>query len=275
MLKRVIGAGACIALLAIATDAAAQVKATMVLRSGERLDGQLVDFSMRRGFTFRVGGQDRRVEKADVAVIDFVGDGSAEANDFVQEQLRNGKHVIELRSGERVSGNIFDIGRRNPLRIDFDTTSGQRPFDSDDVARIYLGTSRGGGGTPVTPADPAEPGAIVVPGNQQWVPTGLIVRRGETISLRSSGEIQLSANSNDKARPAGAMSGRRAPGSPLPEELAGALIARIGNDPPFALGNLNTSRMPAAGPLYLGVNDDAVGDNSGQFNVVITRPGRR
>jgi hypothetical protein len=71
------------------------------------------------------------------------------------------------------------------------------------------------------------------------------------------------------------MSGRRAPGSPLPEELAGALIARIGNNPPFALGNLNTSRMPQAGPLYLGINDDAVGDNNGQFNVVITRPGRR
>jgi hypothetical protein len=32
--------------------------------------------------------------------------------------------------------------------------------------------------------------------------------------------------------------------------------------------------MPASGPLYLGVNDDALADNSGQFNVVVTRPRR-
>jgi hypothetical protein len=140
-----------------------------------------------------------------------------------------------------------------------------------------MGTSRdtGTGVTPTQPSQPSEPGAIVVPGNQQWVPTGLVVRRGERLSIRSSGEIQLSANANDKARPAGAMSGRRAPGSPLPEELAGALIARIGNNPPFALGNLTSSVMPTGGPLYLGINDDAVGDNGGQYEVVITRPGRR
>jgi hypothetical protein len=64
-------------------------------------------------------------------------------------------------------------------------------------------------------------------------------------------------------------------GAPLPQELAGALVARIGNGRPFAIGNNTTVTMPDSGQLFLGVNDDSLGDNAGQLNVSIQRRSRR
>jgi hypothetical protein len=59
-------------------------------------------------------------------------------------------------------------------------------------------------------------------------------------------------------------------GAPLPRQFAGALIGRIDNGQPFGIGNQASLRMPASGILYLGVNDDIVSDNSGQFDVVVS-----
>ena len=104
----------------------------------------------------------------------------------------------------------------------------------------------------------------------------MIVRRGETLTFQTTGEVQLSGDGNDKAHSAGAYSQRRpGAGAPLPQELAGALVARIGNGQPFAIGNNTVVTMPEAGQLFLGVNDDSLGDNAGQFNVSIQRRSRR
>lgn len=274
MLKRVIGALACTAVLLFAAPAYAQESATLVLRSGERVSGELVDLNAR-GFAIRVGGELRRVNKADVAIVEFSGAGGAALNSDWTSKVNSGQQAVQLRSGEMVAGNLYDISGTHPLKITIDTPSGRREFNSSQVGRLYLNTQGTSAvATGGTSSQPSVPGAIVVPGNQQWVATGLTVRRGETINFQMTGEVQLSASANDKAQPAGAMSQRKAPGSPLPNEFAGALIARIGNGQPFAIGNQTAVRMPESGPLYLGVNDDAVGDNSGQFNVVVTRPRR-
>ena len=45
----------------------------------------------------------------------------------------------------------------------------------------------------------------------------------------------------------------------------------IYNGEPFGIGNQMSLTIPATGTLYLGVNDDNVSDNSGQFQVVISR----
>jgi hypothetical protein len=68
------------------------------------------------------------------------------------------------------------------------------------------------------------------------------------------------------------LSQRRAPGSPLPQNFAGALIAKVGNSAPSPIGD-NTApvTMPADGQLYLGINDDDVNDNRGEFIVQVTR----
>jgi hypothetical protein len=66
-----------------------------------------------------------------------------------------------------------------------------------------------------------------------------------------------------------------AAGAPLPQNFAGALIARIGNSAPFPIGDQTTVTMPANGQLFLGINDDHVQDNSGGFRVNIQRQNRR
>ena len=62
----------------------------------------------------------------------------------------------------------------------------------------------------------------------------------------------------------------------MPNVLAGALIGRIGpNGQPFAIGSGVSVPMPAAGQLFLGINDDGMDDNQGEYRVDITRTSRR
>lgn len=276
MVKRSVFLVALICALAVAGTVQAQVNATLVLKSGERLDGQLVDLG-GIGLTFRHGGTDRQVPPGDVALIAFEG---APERALTQEDIRNlneGRHVIVFRDGRVVVGRFADVGERNPLRITVETTSGSTNYRSDEISRIYMAVPSGTASstTAATPAQPSVTGAIVVPSTQQWVATGLTVRSGRVYQITTTGEIQLSADPNDKAAPAGSLTGRRAPGSPLPGDLAGALIGRIGNGEPFGIGNLTSLKMPGSGPLYLGINDDSLGDNRGQFEVVIKSPTRR
>jgi hypothetical protein len=52
---------------------------------------------------------------------------------------------------------------------------------------------------------------------------------------------------------------------------AGGLIARIGDSGPFFLGDGGAlGQVPASGRLFLGVNDDHLPDNRGEFRVTIT-----
>jgi hypothetical protein len=272
MVKRSIVGLACAAVLAFAATAQAQENATLTLKSGEKFTGQLVDLG-GIGLTFRYGGSDRQFPPGEVAVIEFEG---APPHTLTADQLRelgNGQHVIIFRDGHAVVGHFADVGERHPLRITLQTPSGTTNYHSNEIWRIYMAAPPGAARetSSSTAAQPSVPGAVVVPGTQQWVPTGLTIRRGERVSFNATGEIQLSTDTNDKAQPAGALSQRKVGGAPLPTEFAGALIARIGNGEPFAIGNQTSVTMPASGPLYLGVNDDSLGDNTGQFNVVITR----
>ena len=79
---------------------------------------------------------------------------------------------------------------------------------------------------------------------------------------------------NDTATAAGSPD-RKAPGAPLPNANAGALIGRVGtNGPVFAIGDQNSLTVQESGQLYLGINDDQTSDNRGEFRVKIQRAGR-
>jgi hypothetical protein len=274
MTKRILLA--IVAVVALASAAGAQEAATIVLRSGERVSGQLVDHG-GSGFRLSVGGADRNIPTGEVAVIEFAASGNPALSNDMVSRLNNGQHVVVLRNGQQFAGNLYDIGGTTPLRITVDTDSGRRELASSEVARIYLAPVGGGGTSGTTGAQPSgTPGNIAVVANQTWTPTGLIVRAGEVLTSQTTGEIQLSGDPNDKAHSAGAYSQRRpGPGAPLPQELAGALIGRIGNGQPFAIGNNTSVRMPESGQLFLGINDDSVGDNAGQYSVSIQRRSRR
>ena len=119
-----------------------------------------------------------------------------------------------------------------------------------------------------------EPDGVIVKAAERWTSTGVYVRRGDVVRIDSSGTVQLSADAADTSSPGGAGSGRRAPSAPLPDRPAGGLIARIGNSAPLFVGADSTVRANASGLLYLGVNDDHVSDNRGEFRVKVTVPPR-
>jgi hypothetical protein len=274
MLKRTILAT--VAACALAVGIQAQENATIVLRSGERVTGQLVDMG-GAGFAVRVNGQDRNIAKNDVAVIDFGGSGDVSDADWAK--VNNGEGVL-LRNGQAIAGQVFDIGGTTPLRVTVKTSSGDRNVNSSEVSRIVLARPGGSGaaatsGTANTAGVPDGQG-IAVPANQAWTATGITVRRGEVMSFNTTGEARLSNDPADIAGSAGARSQRKAPGAPIPGAFAGALIARVGSSGEvFPIGDQSTVTMPASGQLFLGINDDQMADNSGGFRVNVQRSGRR
>ena len=111
------------------------------------------------------------------------------------------------------------------------------------------------------------------PSNVQWTNTGINVGRGQSLRFEPSGEVRLSFNGDDIARPAGALSNRHSGSAPIPTIPAGALIGRINNGQPFSIGDPTQAiQMPENGRLFLGVNDDHAGDNSGNYVVRIWEP---
>lgn len=91
------------------------------------------------------------------------------------------------------------------------------------------------------------------------------------MSFNTTGEIQLSGDAADIAGAAGSKAARRSANAPLPRILVGAVIGRIDNGRPFAIGDRTSIQMPESGRLSLGINDDHLADNSGEFRVEISR----
>ncbi len=257
--------------LVLSTSASAQVGATFVLRSGEKVGGELVDMNAR-GLVANVGGSERAWSIGQVAVVDFVGGG----NNFPSGEVNKtgSGHVLALRNGSVVVGQLTDIGGRSPLRITFNSGGSDRDYSSNEVARIYFARPSGSGsgsgsGSASGSLEPGR-GEIRVPATSRWVSTGINVGQGQTVNIMTTGEVRLSSDPDDIATPAGSKKGRYANNSPLPSSLAGALIGRINNGPPFGIGDQPSFPSPGTGALYLAVNDDALNDNAGEFGVTIT-----
>ena len=133
MLKRpLIACLLCLSSFLFAMSATAQEGATLVLKSGERIGGSLIDLN-GAGFIMRVNGQERRIGMNDVAVVEFTG---GDANGDVLARLGSGQQVVVLRNGQAIEGRLHDVGGTHPLRITVNTSSGARDFSSNDVAQI-------------------------------------------------------------------------------------------------------------------------------------------
>jgi hypothetical protein len=220
------------------------------------------------GFTMTVGGSDRQVPEEDVAEIEFDDLGRPVGS---ADSTTPPKPAVWLRNGDIVEGQLYDIDGGRPLRVTLKTSAGERQFSSADIRRIVLeapsttlGVIGGAGGGPLR-------AGIDVPANAAWIPSGVVVRRGEVLTLSATGQIQLSADAEDIAGPAGARSQRTAADAPLPEVPVGALIAKIGDGVPFPVGDAISQTMTAAGPLFFAVNDGRRADNAGAFRVTIER----
>ena len=268
MWKRTLSA-CCAAVLLVTSAAYAQDRATLTLRSGERVSGQLVDLG-GIGYTVGVNGIERQIPQNDVSVIDFTGGTMSDA-DWAKF---SGTSQVVLRSGQTFDGSLYDISGTTPLKLTIRTSTGERQVASSDVARIVMSRPEAAVGTsgtnPAVTATASASDPITVQANQPWTATGITVRKGQTVTLSTSGEIQLSANVNDVAGPGGSKTGRTAANAPFPKAPAGALIGRIGpNGGIFSIGASTSFVMPADGVLFLGINDDSFADNRGNFQVVI------
>jgi hypothetical protein len=266
--KTLMFCGVALASLVLSGAASAQENATIVMRSGERQVGELVDLG-GVGFTLRVGGQDRQIPVNDVAAVEFQPGVASAA---VQSKVSTGQSVVVLRSGEVIDGRLFDIGGTHPLRVTVDTPSGRRDYTSNDVAGVYYGGATAGAvatsGQAAAVAG-TNAGTFTVPANQAWTNTGIRVNRGEQISFQGTGDIMVAQGAS-----AGVGGSPITPGGrlPAPGTGVGTLIGRVGNSAPFVIGsNTGPIPMPASGVLQLGVNDDHYEDNTGNFSVAIQR----
>jgi len=117
---------------------------------------------------------------------------------------------------------------------------------------------------------PTDARTVVVPGNVAWTYTPIKVQRGQRLRFESSGEIRLSFNLQDISTTAGAKSHVAAETAPVPSSPAGTLIGRVNSGKPFSIGDtIDALQMPATGTLFLGINDDHVPDNSGNYVVKV------
>jgi hypothetical protein len=261
-----------------ATPAVADINVTVVYRNGDRASGRYDGFNQGQ-FHLDVSATDeRRIPMGDIALIDAVGGGQG-LPETELSQARGSQHLLLLRSGSAVKGQFVTIEGtdRNQTTLVFRAEGGEeRRVPFSDVGRLYLGNFPGqapAGGTPSTPStnDPAPAAGVVrVSGNQKWVDTGITVRQGQTVGFESSGQVILSGDTNDVASTPGAHSGRKAAGAQAPDLAVGALLGRLDNGQPFAIGNQTSVAMPGAGRLYLGVNDDEHSDNRGYYDVRLT-----
>jgi hypothetical protein len=276
MLKWSVVPAMALLLAAPAVPAEAQVTTTVVMKSGERHQGQNAWTRVDKGeFAMRKSLHDElRVNINEVAYVDFGGSADTPVN------LSGSQHAVVLRSGQVIRGQVIEMGHtdRADQATDYfvtfrDENGQERRLPAAEVARVYFASPTAATTGTGTPAAPAQTGAgIVVPANQQWTATGMTVQKGETIRLKITGQIQLSDDPNDMAQASGAFSQRRAPGAPLPTAIAGALIGRIGTTgKPFGIGNVTSLQMPETGQLFLGINDDNLADNKGEFRVEIER----
>ena len=186
-----------------------------------------------------------------------------------------GADTLYLRNGQRIEGEL--VGVRNG-QIEFEerrTFGGSRTvrFDRDEVDRIDFdnrrytnNTSNNSSSLGGRPAGLRER-QTVVSATQQWTDSGVDVRVGQTIYFAADGRIRWGRDRQDG--PAGERNSPSNPNRPMGNRNAAALIGRIGNDMFFIGEDTGPVRMRSSGRLYLGINDDVLTDNSGNFRVVV------
>jgi hypothetical protein len=179
--------------------------------------------------------------------------------DRIQGQLlsvRNG--IIEFRDSKGWDSRVLRVEQAEVRRIEFDDAGSQ--IESSPRPDV-----RG----PERPSGMREK-HVVVQANQHWTDTGVEVRNGQTVYFDAGGRINWGRGKRDG--PDGEENSPYRAGRPIPNRPAAALIGKIGEDSTdyFLVGSEKGAfRMRGGGRLFLGINDDNVTDNSGNFPVVV------
>lgn len=183
--------------------------------------------------------------------------------------------TLFLRNGTRLDGELLSI--RNGVIV-FEERRGfgrgrRIEIDRDEVLRVEFDSGRNserefaGGGRPAGLRERQ----VIVSANVPWNDSGIDVRAGQTMYFDASGEVRWGRDRRDG--PGGEHNSPMNPNRPMPNRAAAALIGRIGTTSGdyFFIGDERGGiRMRMSGRLYLGVNDDFLADNSGNFRVVVS-----
>jgi len=184
--------------------------------------------------------------------------------------------TLYLRNGQRLQGEV--LGIRNG-QIEFEerrSFGGARTvrFDRDEVDRIDFEnrySSNYNNSTNSSSSERRPSGMrerqVVVAAETAWIDSGVDVRAGQTIYFEAQGRVRWGRDRQDG--PAGERNSPANPNRPMGNRNAAALIGKIGNDMFFIGDETGPVRMRSAGRLFLGVNDDVLTDNSGNFRVVV------
>ncbi|MSO52264.1 MAG: hypothetical protein CK533_00665 [Acidobacterium sp.] len=181
--------------------------------------------------------------------------------------------TLILRNGSRVQGELVAV--RNGT-IEFEerrSFGGSRTlrFDRGEVARIEIEDYRNNSSSDFANGNGRPSGMrekqVIVSGDVDWNDTGLDVRAGQSVYFEATGQVRWGKDRRDG--PAGERNSPSNPNRPMGNRNAAALIGRIGNDMFFIGDDTGPVRIRNSGRLQLGVNDDVLTDNSGNFRVVV------
>ena len=129
-------------------------------------------------------------------------------------------------------------------------------------AGIGFAVSRGGSG------DEPLVTTVSVPGTRPYTDTGIALKRGDVVTVEAEGEVFH--NPDDKTGPDGVNNPDFDQFSVIGGENHNGLIAKVGrNGTPFFVGRSHTFTAGADGPLFLGVNDTGVANNSGAYEATV------
>ena len=192
-------------------------------------------------------------------------------NQITRDELDNGNvgytagtsqfDVLDLDYSERIERDEWNGTRVAFNRLDSnrDGVLTRRELNAGDVARSSWQDSGG-----------AVEHAIVIDPRQPWTHTGIYVNAGDVVTYRATGTVTLSIGGDDRATPAGALSGRTAQNSPRPDQKAGSLLLRVGTGAIALMGESGSFTARQSGQISFGVNDDHFADNAGEFRVAIS-----
>jgi hypothetical protein len=183
--------------------------------------------------------------------------------------------TLHLRDGSRIEGELLSI--RDGI-VEFQPDRGRLlRVEQVDVRRIEFDDrgqrGRGSVGS-FAPEGGRRPAGlrerrVTVHARSGWSDSGIDVRAGQTVFFDATGQVTWGRGRRDG--PAGERNSPENDARPLPTRPAAALIGRVGDDSaPFFIGDETGGlRLRESGRLFLGVNDDYLADNNGNFRVVV------
>jgi hypothetical protein len=170
--------------------------------------------------------------------------------------IRNG--VIEFEEQGTFTNRVVRLRRDEVRRIEFDEDRDDRTGPPPDRG---LGRERPSG---------LREREVLVSGDVPWVDAGIEVRAGQVLFFQARGTVWWGPGR--KNGPEGEHGSPHNPNRPIPSRPAASLIGRIGdgNDAFFIGNEQGPIRARSSGRLYLGVNDDVLRDNHGNFRVLVS-----